>query len=320
MVFYPDNEKRATRLQQLVDSMANMQTDVKHIGEQMDEKNEQYRPAINALLTANGMDSVDDVINKAASKMSPDERKAFEALIRTIKDMKTGFNATYFVAGLLMAPEGVILTGKMMLAIARWGSRLGNVVAMANFYRVIEGATGAAAAAANEIVSEAEEAEKALEEVGEAGEEVTKALTWMGRLGNFFKVLGAVGFVVTLVAGVIELVQGAEQKKKLIEAIHGLQPTRLMTAFFKQEGTIIMQQLETLKLYLDTSAGGSDPDPEFAAYLGKKIIDAIAEENDAIDLNKLESDLETQDRTSGLFYGEDDLGHNEVVAIASKTK
>ena len=75
-----DNEKRATRLQQLVDSMANMQTDVKNIGENMDAKNEQYRPAIDALLKANGMDSVDDVINKATAEMTDGDRKAFEAV------------------------------------------------------------------------------------------------------------------------------------------------------------------------------------------------------------------------------------------------
>ena len=60
--------------------MANMQTDVKNIGDNMDAKNEQYRPAIDALLKANGMDSVDDVINKAAAEMTDDDRKAFEAV------------------------------------------------------------------------------------------------------------------------------------------------------------------------------------------------------------------------------------------------
>ena len=33
----------------------------------------------------------------------------------------------------------------------------------------------------------------------------------MGRLGTFFKVLGAVGLVITIIAGIIELVEGAEQ-------------------------------------------------------------------------------------------------------------
>ena len=55
------------------------------------------------------------------------------------------------------------------------------------------------------------------------------------------------------------------RKKKLIEAIHGLQPARLTTAFFKQEGTNVMQQLELLDLYLDAMPGGSDPDDLIAA-------------------------------------------------------
>ena len=43
------------------------------------------------------------------------------------------------------------------------------------------------------------------------GEEVSKAAIWMGRLSTFFKVLGAVGLVITIIAGIIELVEGAEQ-------------------------------------------------------------------------------------------------------------
>ena len=68
------------RVQQLADSITNMQADLKDIGKQMDDKNAQYRPAMNALLKANGMASVDDVINNAASKLTPDERKVFEAV------------------------------------------------------------------------------------------------------------------------------------------------------------------------------------------------------------------------------------------------
>ena len=48
-------------------------------------------------------------------------------------------------------------------------------------------------------------------EASEVDEEVSRAMTWLGRLGTFFKVLGAVGLVISVVAGVIELVQGAEQ-------------------------------------------------------------------------------------------------------------
>ena len=54
--------------------------------------------------------------------------------------------------------------------------------------------------------------------------------------------------------------------------------------------------------------------------VAKTIIDGISEENAAIDLDTLESDLEAQDRTSDLFYGGDDLSHREVVSSASRSE
>ena len=57
----------------------------------------------------------------------------------------------------------------------------------------------------------------------------------------------------------------------------------------------------------------------FGGQIANKLIKSIMDENDAIDLDQLETDLETQDRTSSLFYGDDDLSHDEVVATASMT-
>ena len=75
-----DNPKRMARVQQLVDSISNLQADLKNVGKQMDDQNKKYRPAINALLKAHGVASVDEVINDAASKMTANERKVFEAV------------------------------------------------------------------------------------------------------------------------------------------------------------------------------------------------------------------------------------------------
>ena len=47
--------------------------------------------------------------------------------------------------------------------------------------------------------------------MGEAGEEAVRAASMAARIGTFFKVLGVVGFVVTIISGIIELVQGEEQ-------------------------------------------------------------------------------------------------------------
>lgn len=48
---------------------------------------------------------------------------------------------------------------------------------------------------------------------------------------------------------------------KLIDAIHQLQPSRLVTAYFKAEGNNIFQRMDTLKEYLKYSPGGATPNP-----------------------------------------------------------
>ena len=48
----------------------------------------------------------------------------------------------------------------------------------------------------------------------------------------------------------------------------------------------------------------------------KRIILHIQTENKTLDLGSLEDDLETQDRSSSLFYGGDDLSHDQVVTQA----
>ncbi|KAM5536990.1 hypothetical protein V8D89_009319 [Ganoderma adspersum] len=336
-LFYPDNPKRMARVHQLADSITNMQADLKGIGKQMDEKNAKCRPAIDALLKARGMASVDDAINAAAAKLTPDERKVFEALITTVQNTKSGFDTTYFIAGLLMAPQGVILTGKIVISIVQWGSRMVNVASLANFITASEGGEAAAAAAAAEITAEAEEATEALEGVSEAAEaaevaaDVTEAVSIVGSLSAFLDVFAGVGLVVGLIAGLVEVFEGAEQKRKLIDAIHRLQPARLTTARFKQEGTNILDQLTNIGLYLDASPGGAEPDARIAAkatdsaggpggviQFAEKIITAISVENSSIDVGKLESDLEAQDRTASNFYGGADLSHDAVVAETSK--
>ncbi|KAM5536989.1 hypothetical protein V8D89_009318 [Ganoderma adspersum] len=323
-LFYPDNPKRLARVHQLADSITNMQADLKGIGKQMDDENARCRPAINALLKANGMASVDDAINAAAAKLTPDERKVFEALIKTVQNTKSGFDTTYFIAGLLMAPAGVVLTGKVVISIAQWGSRMVNVASLANFITAAEGGEAAAAAAAAEIAAEAEEAAEALEGVSEAAEaaevaaEVGEAMSIVASISAFLDVLAGIGLVVGLIAGIIEIFTGAEQKRKLIDAVHRLQPARLTTARFKQEGMNILEQLTNLGIYLDASPGGTDVDPHIAAVLAAKIVSAISTENSKIDLDKLESDLEAQDRQASNFYGGADLSHDAVVAETSK--
>ncbi|KAH8797304.1 hypothetical protein DL96DRAFT_1788065 [Flagelloscypha sp. PMI_526] len=321
MVFYPDNVQRASRLQQLVDSMANMQTDIKHSGDQMDERDKRIRPTIDAMLKEKGYDNIEDLIEKSTAQMTPEEKKQFEALIAAAKASKAGFDWTYFAAGILMVPEGAVLTGKMVVSIGRFVVRLSVVQSLATFFKAATSGTGSAAAAAevgNELEKGAVEAQGIAKDggvVGDAAQEVSRAATMMGRVATFFKVVGALGFVVTLVVGIVEIVEGAKQKEELIDAIHNSQAARLCIAFFKREATNIGQQLELVVTYLEASYG-EDADPDVAAYISKKIIKNISADNAEIDLNALELELETQDKSAGGFYGGDDLSTAAVVAAA----
>ena len=69
-----------------------------------------------------------------------------------------------------------------------------------------------------------------------------------------------------------------------------------------------------------TSHSCADPNGAAGCLLqvAKKIVQGIAAENKDSDLDALERELEVEDRKSALFYGEDDLGHDAVVAAASK--
>lgn len=75
-----DNQKRAIRVQQLVDSCAEAQTDVKHQSDNFVKANGDIKSIVDSVLHKNGFASLDDLFNKAMEKMTPDERKKFEAV------------------------------------------------------------------------------------------------------------------------------------------------------------------------------------------------------------------------------------------------
>ncbi|KAL0945739.1 hypothetical protein HGRIS_014884 [Hohenbuehelia grisea] len=77
MVFYPDNVPRAGRLQQLVNSIANMQTDIEDYADRMDNKNKDIRPLIDKVLEERGIDTLDELIEKAASQLSTEQQRVF---------------------------------------------------------------------------------------------------------------------------------------------------------------------------------------------------------------------------------------------------
>lgn len=76
----PDNTKRATRVDQLVTSTGDMQTDIKQYADQMDTKNAQMRPILNQILNQAGYKSIDDLIKASTAQLTQQERDAFQSV------------------------------------------------------------------------------------------------------------------------------------------------------------------------------------------------------------------------------------------------
>ncbi|KAJ7813990.1 hypothetical protein B0H14DRAFT_2851496 [Mycena olivaceomarginata] len=330
MPFYPDNVKRAGRLQQLVDSMANMQTDIKDFSEQMDRKLKRMQAPLDKLLVDEGIDSIERLLEKSEEVLSPGQEKAYRALINAAKDSSQRLDWPYLLGSLLSLPIlGKTLNAQAMAGIGRFAVRAGGLEAISKFFTAAQeaGAPGVAQAA-QALIKASEESEKALEAAAKTAEatgvetkvaaEVAEAGQLVGKVAVCVRVLAVIGFVATIIMGIIEVVQGADQKKKLIQAIHDCQPARLCIAFFKAEAEIILQQAELIVTYVEfASEKKEDPESKKAAEkIGSQIIKKILDEDLKIDWRKLEKNLEAQDKKSESFYGDDDLDFYTVLNLA----
>ncbi|KAI0798223.1 hypothetical protein C8Q75DRAFT_741031 [Abortiporus biennis] len=330
MPFYPDNEKRATRLSQLVNSIADMQTDIQDYADRIEKRNKDIRPVVNKMLKEKGIDSIDVLLEKATDQFTSDDERRYKKLIDAAKK-NSKLNWEELVVGLLLGPAGgKLVDAKSVLAIGRFAVRASGVQAISEFFKTAqEGSATAIQAAAEKLIQAANESEKALSieavavEVGETGkaaevaQEISKAASAASKVAVCVKLLSAIGFVVTVVMGVIELIHGAEQKTQLIEAIHKTQPTRLCIAYFAAEAKNIIQQMELFASYVemlaDTTEAASN---EAAKKLREKIIRNITTDNSLINWKTLEKGLESEDKKSASYYGDDDLDSIVVVRLA----
>ena len=75
-----DNEKRGTRLQQLVDNIATMQSDCQRTADEMDKANAQMTSAMGPLMRAAGVPDIGTLIERATAQMTAEEKAQFEAV------------------------------------------------------------------------------------------------------------------------------------------------------------------------------------------------------------------------------------------------
>jgi len=155
----------------------------------------------------------------------------------------------------------------------------------------------------------------------DVAELISEASIAAGRLGRVLTFIGSLGFIVSVVFEIWEITEEAKQKDELISAIHDAQPARLSVAFFESEGSYIVQQVQLFQPLVEALANTANPNgTEAAKWLSVGLMSQMQATNTTADWTKLEEDVEKQDKTSSLYYGNDNLPTAQVVKLAKSEK
>ncbi|KAG5647880.1 hypothetical protein DXG03_007804 [Asterophora parasitica] len=316
-VFYPDNVPRADRLQQLINNIGVIQTDISREKKRQDELDAQTKTKLDELLAAGKIESLAELEKKALSKLTDEEKAEYDALIKSTK-LVAQVTETMLWAGLLLGGNKLIsLGGKVVMALVRGIAAIQAVrVAVTAFVETISGLAKGGAAVAKALASAASKARQA----ADAAKKATGFTKIEGRVSRVFRFLGKIGkwlswFGVVLVAAapLVELFVGANQKEELIKGIHETQVTRLVVDTLKQQARNITEQMNSTNMYLSMLHKGKKASAEAVA---EEMLDTIKEQDEKIDLDALEDDLRIADKSTLAFYGKDDLEKSIVVERA----
>ncbi|KAG2014119.1 hypothetical protein CC2G_010962 [Coprinopsis cinerea AmutBmut pab1-1] len=328
MVFYPDNQGRARRLEQLVNSTVNMQTDIQYSGDQLKKQTKSMQSEIDKIFKQEGIDTLDDLYNKASSVLPESDIATFRALVDAAKK-STKLDVTTLTTGLLL-PFTLGASATPVASAGRFIVRTALIDSLGTFFKSAAQGEKAAQTAAEALSKLAEETSEAIKEAASAAakagtegaaaaaEEAAQAAKSVSKLAAGLRVITAVGFCITVVMMIMEAVEGAQQKTKLIDGIHKCQPARLCVAYFKAEAENITQRTELIRQYLEAlSSSKEDPDAKAAAELyRKKILEELQKADFEIDWRQLETKLRNSDVKDASFYGANDLHFEDVIRQA----
>ncbi|EIN12225.1 hypothetical protein PUNSTDRAFT_141030 [Punctularia strigosozonata HHB-11173 SS5] len=320
-VFYPDNVPRADRLQQLINNIGVLQTDISQEKARMDELDEKSQTILNALLKEGKIKTLAALKNEAMSKLTDEQKHEFEALISSTKEVAKITETMLWIGLLLGGGKLVSLGSKAIMALVRGIAAIQAVRAIVTaFVEAIPGLARGAAAVGEAVANAAARARA----IAQTGKEAAGLVGQESKVARLFKFLGKIGkwlswFGVVLVgvAPLIEVIVGGQQKDKLIEGIHETQVVRLVIDAIKQQARHVTEQMSTSTTYLNLLNKGQTG---AASAIAEDMIDTIKEEDSKINLNKLEADLRDADNSTVNKYFKDDWDVATVVEKAEKER
>ncbi|KAG6817521.1 hypothetical protein H0H87_007489 [Tephrocybe sp. NHM501043] len=336
-VFYPDgcseNQARADRLQQLINNIGVIQTDITNEKKRMDELDEECRIKLDELLKAGDIETLQELKDKAMSKLTDAEKTEFDQvsqprlvnLCASKRLMRPAsrqlINATKAVAqvtetmlwaGLLLGGNKLVnLSGKTVMAIVRGIAEIQAIrVAVAAFVETIGNLVKGGASAGRALANVAKKASEIVDGLANTESRVARVFRFLGKIGKW---LSWCGVVLVAAAPLIEIFVGGKQKENLIEGIHETQVTRLVVSALKHQARNITEQMSSTNMFLSLLKKGKKAT---ADSIAEEMIESIKAEDDKISLIRLEESLREADRSTLRFYGADDLEKDIVVQRA----
>ncbi|KAF7353963.1 hypothetical protein MVEN_01082700 [Mycena venus] len=336
---FPDNVKRADRLQQLINHIGVLQSDIIKEKRRMDELDKAARASLDELLRKGEISTLEELKKKAMSNLTEEQRRNYQALIDATKTVHQIGETMFWAALVLGGPELAKFGGPAIMGLFKGASGMqavqGSVGALVE--TLAKATAGTAAAAGQGVAKVAETAVKATEAAGEGAAAAAEGMNTVRRFrykrwakmdqkehklpkpsvswANMASGSPVLGVVLLVAIPIVELFLGAKQKERLIEGIHETQVARLVVDCLREQARHVTEQMSSIKTYLDILKKGKK---EEAEAFGEELLATIRTANAGIDLETLEDNLQKSDKTTSNYYGEDDLSASNVVEFALK--
>jgi len=309
-LIYPDNTLRADRLQQLVNDVVSLQTQITNCNNQMDRAEAAMKPLIAKMETAQGIKTFDDLRAKISAALPEAQRTLYNDMIV--------FNSTIGdVADVITKTSSFILGSASASGIAIDITVYSKTVGL---IRIVKAYAYCFKLLVTEGFDVALKAFKGLREgLQIISEGFTEASTFgrvLGTAAEFIEFLGYVGVLVDGIILIMRTIQAAEQKAKLIDAIHKTQVSRLSCSLFNDEATKVVAHVESFVDWVTMAASSDADDQAGARAMGKRIAKTLATPQTAATLADMETLLEQQDKARK-YYSADDLPRADVISLAT---
>jgi len=255
-VLYPDNIPRGDRCKHIINDIVNIQLQIANASTIIESCNTNMGEALKTIMSQEDVDNVEELEKKIIEELPEDQREQYKKLIEFNEQFgDTTDNIRYIVGvvgkaskfGGLATDIATISQSCGMMQVVRQYAKGFQILITEGFDTAFAYMRGV---------------RSAMKIISDDFTEVTRMGKILGAGAQFVEFLGYAGVVVESIILVMQAIEGAIEKKKLIEAIHQTQVARLSSANFSDQATYITSHIQELSDWADMAV---DPDPDSQA-------------------------------------------------------